>query len=318
MSADTPPPSPRRVAYAYALLGLTMLIWSSAFAGIRVALRELSPLELTTARMVIAALGAAALGLALGVKPPARRDLPSILVAGIAGFACYHTALNFGLTHVSAGQASFLIATTPIWTALLATRLLGERLGRWGALGVGVSVSGVAVMSLGPSDLSVGVGSLLALGAAACAGVNITLQKDLLARYSPIDVSVHATLAGTLPFFAHLPFAAPSLMDMSTEGLVVTTYLGLGPICLGYVLSTIALAILPATRSAQAMLAVPPMAAFIAWIWIGEQPHATIVPGGALILIGLLLGARQLGHTRAHSSTSAVSPHHAHPVDRHP
>ncbi len=299
MSSATPqPPSARRVTYAYALLGLTMLIWSSAFAGIRVALRELSPLELTTARMVIAAAGAAVLGLTLGVRAPARRDYPAVIVAGISGFALYHTALNFGLTEVSAGQASFLIATTPLWTALFATRILHERLGRWGALGILVSVAGVAVMSLGPSDLSVGVGSLLALFAAACAGVNITLQKGLLERYSPIDVSVHATLAGTLPFLLHLPFAAPSIAGMSDTGLIVTAYLGLGPICLGYVLSTIALQILPATRSAQVMLIVPPMAALIAWIWIDEAPHLSIIPGGALILIGLLIGVRQLGHTR--------------------
>ena len=294
-----------RIAYAYALLGLTMLIWASAFAGIRVALRELTAIELTTARMLIAAAGAAALGLMLGVKAPQRRDLPRVVVAGLAGFAFYHAALNFGMTRVSAGQASFLVATTPLWTALLATRLLDERVSPRGLAGIVVSVAGVAIMSMGPADLSLGIGSLLVLVAAACAGVNITLQKELLERYSPIDVSVHATLAGTLPFVLHLPFAAPSFAAMSTEGLIVTAYLGLGPICLGYVLSTIALQILPATRSAQAMLAVPPIAALIAWAWIGETPTSLLLPGGALILAGLLIGSKPLAHTRADHDTSA-------------
>lgn len=288
---------------AYAALGVTMLIWASAFVGLRLVLQELKPMTLTSLRMVIASAAMALIAALFRVKAPRPKDLLALGVAGISGFALYHMALNFGLSHVSAGQASFIIATIPTWTALLAWRFLGERIGLWGWVGIVLGLGGVGVLSLGQGlsfDVLSGslsgsffLGSALVLLAAICAALNITLQKRLLDRYDPLALSIHVTLLGCSPFFFHLPTVTDELKALSLKGWLVTLWLGLGPIALGYFLSNVALAILPANRSAQMMLLVPPMVAIMAWLWIDEQPSPNLWLGGLMILVGVALGARR-------------------------
>lgn len=287
---DVPDPSPARTAGAYALMLLTVVIWASAFAGIRAALTEIDAMSLTVARMTIASLTLGVVGLGLRIRLPRRRDLPIIAAAGLLGFTIYHVALNFGLVHVPAGQASFIIATIPIWTAVLTWRFLGERITPLNWVGMAVGLTGVAWMSLDIRDLDVSYGAMLVLLAALCAAGNITLQKLLLGRYRALEVTLHVMIAGTLPLLVYLPWAAPSLAAMSAQGWWITLYLGVIPIALGYLLGTVALSILPAYRNSQMLLLIPPIAALIAWVWLGEEPTTRLAIGGGLILTGVLLG----------------------------
>jgi drug/metabolite transporter (DMT)-like permease len=77
---------------------------------------------------------------------------------------------------------------------------------------------------------------------------------------------------------------------MSPEAWGITLYLGVGPICLGGVLSMFALRVLSTSRAAQMMLLVPPIASLIAWLWLGEIPKDEVFWGGGLILLGVFLG----------------------------
>ncbi len=275
---------------AYALLGLTMVIWASAFAGLRFALRELDPFTMTVLRMLFATGALVSVGLVLKTPFPDREDLPEILGTGILGFTLYHLALNYGLGTVTAGQGAFIISTIPIWTTLLAWRFLGERITIRTWIGLALGLSGVAYMSLDPEKLSISHGSLLVLFAAICAGGNFILQKRLLSRYRALDVSIYACVVGTVPLLVFLPGGWQSITELSTAGWWVVAYLGLVPIALGYFLSTVALNALPANRTSQMLLLVPPIAAVIAWLTIGEEPGTRLWVGGPLILLGVLVG----------------------------
>src|SRR3712207_8076901 len=77
---------------------------------------------------------------------PEGRDLPAVFLAGFLAFTFYHAALNYGEVTVSAGAASVLINTVPIFTALLAVTFLGERLRALGWVGMAVSFGGAALI----------------------------------------------------------------------------------------------------------------------------------------------------------------------------
>jgi drug/metabolite transporter (DMT)-like permease len=109
-------------------LGATLLLWSSAFAGIRAGLRAYSPLHVALLRFLIASLVLLIYAGIAHFRRPTLRDVPALLFSGAVGITWYNIALNYGEVRVSAGAASLLIASTPIWTALLATIALRERL----------------------------------------------------------------------------------------------------------------------------------------------------------------------------------------------
>ena len=117
-----------------AALVITTAFWASAFAGIRAGLDAYGPGQVALFRFLVAY---AAL---TRMRLPERRDLPAVLLAGLLAFAVYHLALNYEEVTVSAGSASILIATAPVFTALLAVAFLGERLRFLGWVGMGVSI----------------------------------------------------------------------------------------------------------------------------------------------------------------------------------
>ena len=119
---------PRFTTRTLFALGVALVLWASAFAGIRAGLRAYSPAHLAILRFLVASL---VLGIYAGVahfRRPQLRDLPGLVATGMVGITFYNLALNFGETRVTAGAASLLIASVPIWTASAARVWLHERL----------------------------------------------------------------------------------------------------------------------------------------------------------------------------------------------
>src|SRR5215213_8006604 len=129
-------------ARVLAALVVTTVLWASAFAGIRTGLEAYGPGQVALFRFLVASAVLAGFATLTRMRLPERRDLPAV----------YHVALNYGEVTVSAGSASILIATAPVFTALLAVAFLGERLRVMGWVGMGVSFLGSAMISLGEGE----------------------------------------------------------------------------------------------------------------------------------------------------------------------
>src|SRR5262245_25537549 len=117
-------------------LAAALLLWASAFAGIRAGLHAYGPAQLAVLRFLVASATLAVYAGIAHFRLPALRDIPGLAFTGLIGITFYNLALNYGETRVSAGAASLLIASVPIWTALFATITLHERLSVAGWAGV--------------------------------------------------------------------------------------------------------------------------------------------------------------------------------------
>lgn len=281
------------VPVAYAFMGLTVLLFATAYAGIRFMLDTMDAMPFTSLRLTMAAMALGAMGVLLRIHRPALTDLPRIIAAGLCGFTFYHIALNYGAATISAGQASLLASTIPLWTAFAAWKILGEVVERRHWLGLVVSVVGVAVMTLTPGELSIPFGTLFVLLSAMFGGVNIVLQKSLLSRYRPFDLTVWVILFGSLPLILWMPTQVEAVASLSSTHWAVMLYLSLVPIGIGYWISTIALTALPAYRQSQFLLLVPPVAALVAWLVLGEVPTARMALGGLVVLLGVAVTLRR-------------------------
>ena len=159
-------------------LALAVTLWASGFAGIRAGLHAYAPAHLALLRYFTASMVLAAYARLAHFRRPALRDIPRLMLAGFLGITFYNLALNYGETKITAGAASLLVASTPIWTALLAIALLRERLSFMGWMGVVVSFAGVGLIANGDGGgIQLPPEAVLVLAAAMAWAADIVLQK---------------------------------------------------------------------------------------------------------------------------------------------
>ena len=175
----------------------TVLLWASAFPAITVAVRGLGPAGLAVARLAVASAALAVVAPVLGVRRPRPRDLPLIALCGLAGMTGYQLLLNAGERVVSAGTASLLVATAPVYASLLAVAFLGEHATRRRWAGSAVALAGTALIAAS-HGLGFGTSALIVLAAAVLQAIFHTAQKPLLARYTGFEVTAYAMWAGTV------------------------------------------------------------------------------------------------------------------------
>jgi drug/metabolite transporter (DMT)-like permease len=281
---------PRFTSRTLFALGFTLVVWASAFAGIRAGLRAYAPANLAILRFLVAS---AVLAIYAGIahfRRPEWRDLPGLALTGAIGITFYNLALNYGETRVTAGAASLLIASTPIWTALAARFWLHERLTVVGWIGVFVSFAGVALIASGEGEgIRLSPQALIVLAAAVSSALYMILQKHYLGRYSALEFTAYSIWFGTalmLPFGSGLGHALRAAPVSATLAVV---YLGIFPGALAYVAWAYVLSHGAAGRTTTLLYVIPIVAIGIAWIWLGEVPKAISLVGGAVALAGVVM-----------------------------
>ena len=129
----------------------SIVLWASAFVGIRSAGHELSPGPLALARLAVAAIALGLIARRRREPLPARAGWAGTVACGVLWLAAYNVALNAAERRVDAGVSSLLVNVAPIIIALIAGRALREGGGRVVLAGCAISLAGVALIAEGGS-----------------------------------------------------------------------------------------------------------------------------------------------------------------------
>lgn len=280
----------------YAKATFAVVAWGASFIATKVALRELDPYGIIWGRFAVG------LVVLVGVlafrrqwKVPSGRDL---LFFALLGFLCvpFHQFLQtVGLKTAQASTSGWIIATTPVFIALLGRFVLGEKLGRGRTAGILLAATGVLVVVSGGSlsslaDLHFGtVGDLLMLISAVNWAVFSVLSRKALSRYSGALMMTWVMGLGWImatPMVLSGPGPA-AYLDLSAAGAAALLFLGICCTGLAYVFWYDALQGMEASRVGAFMYLEPPAAVVVAALVLGEPVTPAAVMGGGFILFGV-------------------------------
>ena len=298
MDAAADLPVPTRDYAALGAAGITVLLWGSAFVGIRSAGRSFSPGALSLARLTVAVVALAILGLARGDRLPSRDALRAVglplLFCGVLWFGAYNLALNSGERRVDAGTAAMLVNVGPILIAVLAGLLLREGFPRSLFAGLAVAFAGVIVIGVASSTHSATTtGVLLCLAAAFAYAGGVVAQKVVLRRLTPIQIVFFCAAIGALVCTPFAPQLVHELRSAPGGSIGWIGYLGIGPTAIGFITWGFALHRTDAGRLAATTYLVPPVSVLLGWAWLGESPASLAYLGGALCLAGVAVSRRR-------------------------
>ncbi len=282
-----------------AAVGVTLVLWASAFVAIRYLAGDFSAGALSLGRLLVGSVCLGAVVLASsgrgGLPRPNRREWLSILAIGVLWFGIYNVALNAGEQHVDAGTAVMLIQVSPVLIAVLAATFLQERFTLHLVIGLALAFSGVALIATASEesgDRSV-LGVALCLVAAVTYSISLVLQKPLVARISALHVT---WLACTVGAVVCLPFAGQLIADSraaSATELWWVVYLGIFPTAIAFTTYAYALQHMTAANLGVTTYLVPPITIVMGLVFLAETPPTVAYAGGALALLGVAVARRR-------------------------
>lgn len=285
---------PRSEGLALAAALVTVVLWASAFVGIRSAGRVLSPEALALGRLLVSTAVLGSVALVRQEPLPTRDDLGRIALYGLLWLGVYNVVLNEAERRVDAGTAAMLVNVGPILIALLAGLFLREGFPTRLLAGCIVAFAGTAIIAAATSKhgVAAGWGAGLCMVAALAYAAAVVIQKPVLGRVSAFQVT---WIACTVATIACVPFAPALVHDLAgadRSSIAWTVYLGAFPTAVGFVLWAYALKRTTAGRLGSLTYLAPPVTILLGWALLSETPPALAVAGGALCLGGVILARR--------------------------
>jgi drug/metabolite transporter (DMT)-like permease len=279
----------------WARVAALSVLWGGSFLFVGVAVREMPPLVLVTARVLLAALALhVVLRLTRTPFPMTRAAWAAFAGMGLLNNAIPFTLIAWGQAHIASGLASILNATTPLFTVIVAHLLTGDEKMRGRRLaGVAIGFAGVAVMVGGTAlrQLGTDVAAQLAVLAAA---LSYAFAGVFGRRFRSLGIPPLATAAGqvTASSLMLLPVtllvAPPWALPMpGATALAAVAALALLSTALAYILFFRVLASAGATNAAIVTFLIPVSAIVLGALVLGERLEPKHVAGMALIGLGL-------------------------------
>ena len=272
----------------YLVLWFTMLVWASAFVGIRIGLDDYSPGALALFRFIIASLCMGIIYACMSEKKRISMGHRIELIAiGVVGIGLYNITLNYGETQVDAGIASFIVGLMPVFTIVMSVVFLKETLRGIVWIGVGISVIGLVMMSI-HSNAHIAINKyVLMLVVSALSGAFYNLmQKRYLLHYHPLAITSWMIWGGTLSLCVFIPALWREWVPVSHITTRMIVYLGVFPAALGYLGWCYVLQYFTASTASMYLYSMPIFSTIMGFVFLGERPSVFALCGGCIALLG--------------------------------
>lgn len=234
------------------------------------------------------------------LSPLRRGDWPLVAGLGLTAVAGYNWLFLTGLTLAPASDGAIIVpGLAPVFTLVLASVFLRERLGPRGYLGLAVAAVGLylVVNPTGATDDRRLLGDLMFLAGAVSWGIYSVLARIASRRFDAVSTTLYGTALGTIILIpaALLEGGVERVATAPPEALAGIAYLALFGTVAAFVLFNLGVARIGAARASAFALLVPVVGVLSSVALLGETLGPLTVVGGIIVLVGLWL-VEQAGH----------------------
>ncbi|MCA9218602.1 MAG: DMT family transporter [Planctomycetales bacterium] len=271
-------------------------IWGINIPLMKIGLEQVEPFFFNGVRLTISTAVLASFALLerrRGLRPNADLKRSSVFVYGLLIGALYQVLFLCGVERTTSGNTALIIATVPMWTALLARVFLRETLSWLSWCGLFLSLTGTIIVAFEKGDVTLESsklrGNAIVLAAALVWAIGTVYSRPLLKKISPMQLSAASSAIG-LP--VHLVLAAQCLPKdfsvlASASLWMIIVYSGSLSSGLSQPMWNFGVRHAGAAHAAIVQNLIPVVAIVVAWLARGEIATPNQFVGGALILGGL-------------------------------
>jgi drug/metabolite transporter (DMT)-like permease len=281
-------PHPSTDAGARLMLVALSVAWGASWPAMKIALHEIPPFSMRLATSGIAAVALFAIAFAqhrrVSIKPPMARV--HLAVAGFLNVGCFTLLTAFALLATATSRVAVLTYTMPIWAALLAYPILGERLNAARSISLLVGAVGLSVLIyplIGSSDL---LGVALAVTTAVAWAAGTVYLKWAKVDADPLAIAAWQLVSAIVVTAAGVVLVEGSLhlWPVHPQALMALLFAALVGSALAYLLWFEIVRRLPATTAALGVLGAPAVGFVASVLVLGERPTVPDIIGSVLIL----------------------------------
>ncbi len=285
----------------YAKLVGCMALWGGTWVSGRVVAQEMSPFPAAFLRF----LSASAFLYLLSCRAEGRRPRPphgawaGVAFLGFTGVFLYNSMFFSGLARISAARAAMLVACVPAAVALYSALVLRAPVTAWKALGIALSLSGVAVILSGGDPRTLFIqgaetGDLFILGCVVAWAAYSIAGARVLRQITPLSAVTWSCLLGNALLLPPALLTGLAAQALSASWVVWGNLLFLGVCATGLAFTWYydGIRALGAPRASIFINLVPVFATLLSTALLGETVGLALLAGGAMVLAGVTLANR--------------------------
>lgn len=272
-------------------------VWGASFLFMRIAAPEFGPLVLVELRVAIAAIVLLPVLLLRENASAMRTNWKKLAFLGVVNSAVPFYLFAFSTLTLTAGYASIINATAPLFAAIIAWLWLAQKLTRIQSLGLLVGLIGVTILTW--PKLSLGTnGALLAIGAgllaSLCYGIAANYTKKNASNLGSLTVATGSMIAAALFL---LPGAIINWPDhaISRDAWIAVVILGVVSTGFAYILYFRLIANVGPAKAITVTYLLPAFAALWGALVLDEKLTIFMIVGGSVILAGTALATGMIG-----------------------
>jgi drug/metabolite transporter (DMT)-like permease len=276
---------------------VTAVGWGLNWPATKFLLAECPPLTARGISGIVASVALASLAASRGETLTVPNHLRwRLMWAAVLNVSAWMGLTTLSLLWLNAGEAATLAYTMPVWTALLAWPVLGERLvpRRIGALVLGIC--GIVVL-VGANGLHIDVAKLpgvaIVLSAALLFALGTVLSKRWRIEMSPVALTAWQVGIGAIPLLAaSTVLERPHLLQMPWFGWAALAYTAVASLGICYLTWFAALRRIEAGTAAIGILLTPIVGVVASALTLGEPLQLPQIASLGLVIAGVVLAVR--------------------------